>query len=107
MSKSMEVRNQYRIAEWSELITEQSSSGLNVREFCVQQGISEQAYYYGLRKMRQQVVDKLPQLVAFEPPSPDYTSATSIKIYYCGATFEVPTHNSAVLTTVLSALKGL
>jgi len=107
MSRSMEVRNQYRAAEWAELIARRSASGLSVREFCVQQGISEQAYYYRLRKLRQQVAEKLPQLVAFELPAPDCTAGASIKIHYCGATLEVPLHNSATLTTVLTALKGL
>ena len=69
-----EVREQVRIQEWMELIRERNSSGMTIREWCQSKGLSENQYYYWLRKIRKtactalesrddlafQVQDKLP-----------------------------------------------
>ena len=47
-----EVRDQVRIQEWMELIKERNSSGMTIREWCRIKGLSENQYYYWLRKIR-------------------------------------------------------
>ena len=47
-----EVRDQVRIQEWVELIKERNASGMTIREWCESKGLSENQYYYWLRKIR-------------------------------------------------------
>ena len=47
-----EVRDHVRIQEWVELIKERSASGMTIRDWCESKGLSENQYYYWLRKIR-------------------------------------------------------
>ena len=47
-----EVRDHVRIQEWVELIKERNASGMTIREWCESKGLSENQYYYWLRKIR-------------------------------------------------------
>lgn len=44
---------QIRIAEWASIIKACKSSGLKVDEYCRQNNISRDAYYYWLRKVKE------------------------------------------------------
>ena len=48
------------MAKWSRLISEQKNSGLTIRDFCRQHDLSWHAYYYWLKKIREQIVSELP-----------------------------------------------
>ena len=43
---------QYRLNQWAAIIQSRVESGMRVRDFCDQHGLSENAYYYWLRKVR-------------------------------------------------------
>lgn len=47
------------MAKWSRLISEQKNSGLTIRDFCRQHDLSWHAYYYWLKKIREQIVSEL------------------------------------------------
>ena len=47
-----EVRDQVRIQEWMQLIRERNDSGMTIKEWCRSKGLSENQYYYWLRKIR-------------------------------------------------------
>jgi hypothetical protein len=47
-----EVRDQVRIQEWVELIKERNASGMTIRKWCEFKGLSENKYYYWLRRIR-------------------------------------------------------
>ena len=47
-----EVRDQVRIQEWMQLIRERNDSGMTIKEWCETKGLSENQYYYWLRKIR-------------------------------------------------------
>ena len=47
-----EVREQVRMQEWTELIRERNDSGMTIKEWCESKGLSENQYYYWLRKIR-------------------------------------------------------
>ena len=44
---------QIRIAEWASVIKDCKASGLKVDEYCQQNNISRDAYYYWLRKVKE------------------------------------------------------
>ena len=43
---------QYRLDQWAAIIRSRIESGMRVKDFCSQHEISENAYYYWLRKIR-------------------------------------------------------
>lgn len=46
------VAAEYRLSQWMHVIQEQQSSGLNIKEFCQEKGMSRHAYFYWRRKLR-------------------------------------------------------
>lgn len=52
-----EARKLANITEWQKVITEQKNSGLSVRMWCQQSGMSEQQFYYRLRYVRRALLD--------------------------------------------------
>lgn len=47
------VKKELRLQEWAAQIEAQQQSGLTVRSWCEQNGISAKTYYYRLRKVRE------------------------------------------------------
>ena len=88
MGEVLAVRDAYRAQEWAMLIHECFASGLTKREFCQQRGISEESFYYWLKKLRMQMVGAAaPQLVQLEPlPAKD----SILEIHYRGAEMKLP-----------------
>ena len=50
-----EYKAEYRLSQWNEIIREQKQSGKNVREWCSEHGMTTNAYYYRLRRVRKSV----------------------------------------------------
>ena len=70
MADVLAVRDEHRTQNWAMLIQECNNSGLSKREFCPQRGISEQNFYYCLRKLRSHMAEAAsPQPVQLEPPA--------------------------------------
>ncbi len=88
MGEVLAVRDAYRAQEWAMLIQECIASGLTKREFCQQRGISEESFYYWLKKLRMQMVGAAaPQLVQLEPlPTKD----SILEIHYRRAEMKLP-----------------
>ena len=42
----------YRLQHWAGIMQKQKESGLNIKSFCEEFGVSEQRYYYWQRKLR-------------------------------------------------------
>ena len=53
--KVTEYKAEYRLSQWNEMIREQKQSGKNVREWCSEHGVTTNAYYYRLRRVRESV----------------------------------------------------
>lgn len=53
------ISNNVRMQKWITIIDECSKSELPVKTWCNQNDISEQSYYYWLKKIRTQVVQKV------------------------------------------------
>ena len=60
MDKVTFVKSQLKLEHWRRLIAECQSSGMQVKQWCAQNGISKDQYYYWLRKVREISVDNLP-----------------------------------------------
>ena len=55
------IRQQVKINQWKNLIMECRNSGIPVRQFCGEHNLSWHAYYYWLRKIREQLAANLTQ----------------------------------------------
>lgn len=53
-----EVKRQARLSEWHRRIQEQQSSGQTVKDWCGQQGCGEGQYYYWLRLVRNETINR-------------------------------------------------
>lgn len=57
-----------RLAQWAGIIKEQKQSGLTVKDWCSQNGITKDAYYYWQQKLRKEVYAAIkPQEPIFAP----------------------------------------
>lgn len=59
---TQEVKNYYSLQKWTSLIQECRASGLPVRQWCSQNGIFEESYYYWLKKVRLTSLENLPYI---------------------------------------------
>lgn len=51
-----EVVQSVRDQNWAAMIREQKASGLTIRQWCADNNISENCYYYRLRRIREQLI---------------------------------------------------
>ena len=65
MDKITQVKIQYRMEQWVQLIKEFQASGLSVKSWCRQNDIKESAYYYWLKRIRREACAQ--QLPAVQP----------------------------------------
>lgn len=52
-----EIKESVQISQWQREIEERQASGMRVDEWCVQQGISKNTYYYRLRRVREHLCE--------------------------------------------------
>ena len=107
------------MAKWSRLISEQKNSGLTIRDFCRQHDLSWHAYYYWLKKIREQIVSELPSGSAEQQPvydklpasMPEPTRAAAddiVTIQLMGITIRMPAASSqATIIKFITAVKGM
>ena len=55
MDKVTFVKSQLKLEHWRKLIAECQSSGMQVKQWCAQNEISKDQYYYWLRKVREKL----------------------------------------------------
>ena len=99
-----EIKSKVSLQEWQQRIHDCRSSGMSVKAWCQQNGISTGSYYFHLRKIRESVLEEN-QIIPLEPPKP--VSSTDIRIESAGITITLPeTVTPEQLAAVLSALKS-
>lgn len=54
-----ESTKEVRLAQWSEMIIARNNSGLSVRDWCRQNGISEKTFHYRQKKVREQLYGEI------------------------------------------------
>lgn len=63
---------QIRLNEWTETFKDRSSSGMTIVEYCQAHGLSINAYYYWLRKVRTSVLESQNiEFVELQDPKPE------------------------------------
>lgn len=55
-----QVKKQYRLQQWAQIICERNSSGLTIHAFCQERGISKNVYFYWLKQIREVACQSLP-----------------------------------------------
>ena len=104
MESVIQVRNEYRKQQWTQIIRECQNSGLSNKEYCRQHGIAEKTYYYWLRKLRAEAAEGMPQIVEMEPPAME----DKVYIRFRGAELTLPAGTEVeAIAAVLRSLQQL
>ena len=99
-----EIKSKVSMQEWQQRVLDCQNSGMSVKAWCQQNGISTGSYYFHLRKIRESVLEEN-QIIPLEPPKP--VSSTGIRIESAGITITLPeTVTPEQLAAVLSVLKS-
>lgn len=71
--------HQLRLNEWTARFADQKASGLKVKDWCEQNSISHDAYYYWKRRLKDQLMDQmLPEIVPISMADPTATVPTVV-----------------------------
>ena len=62
------VKHQMKLREWAEQIEARRASGMTVQNWCAENGMSVKTYYYHLRKVREQCMETVPEIVPLTMP---------------------------------------
>ena len=99
-----EIKSKVSLQEWQQRVLDCQNSGMSVKAWCQQNGISTGSYYFHLRKIRESVLEEN-QIIPLEPPKA--VSSTGIHIESAGITITLPENTAPEqLTAVLTALKS-
>ena len=82
-----EIKSKVSIDEWRQRIIACQSSGMSVKAWCRENGVTTSSYYHYLRKIRESVLEEN-QLVSIEKPSS--VSSDGIRIESAGITVTLP-----------------
>ena len=107
--KINEVKREYQLQEWSGMLRERKESGLSVRAWCLEHGITEHVYYYRLRKLRQAACLALEQAqpvqlaeVPLAPKEPERQA--KLRLTTGAGTLEITDANCETLELVLRVM---
>ena len=107
--KISEVKQEYQLQQWSGMLRERQESGLSVKDWCQEQGISEHSYYYRLRRLRQMACNALEQAQPIQlaevplAPKAEETHA-KLRLTTKAGTLEIMDADRSVLDQVLRAM---
>ena len=55
MNEIARIKNEVRLKQWAEMVRQRNESGLNVLQWCRQNGINQKIYYYRLNRVRKAI----------------------------------------------------
>lgn len=100
---------QVRMNGWAAMVKARNESGMTIREWCEENGISEHAYYYRLRQLRQTALKTMSGSSAEEKETPfvhiqkpDSLNGVSVRIRHGDTVIEIDNQASE---SVLNFLK--
>jgi hypothetical protein len=118
MSKAKNLTKQYRLEQWTSIIQERIKSGKRVEEWCTENNISRDAYYYWLRKVKLAAAmntapepPQLPRVVQLIPPAPvseTHSTGTAIILKINDISLEIQgCASDAIIEKTLKALRNI
>ena len=113
---------QAKLKNWSLRISDQKASGLSVTEWCSQNDVSKNMFFYWKRKLKDEVVTQmLPEIVPLTMPTPvptvsekscttctTFKPTTCARIYINGISIEIDSSASdSFITTLIKAVRNV
>ena len=107
--KPSEVKQEYQMQLWSSMIQERQASGLSIKNWCAERGLSENTYYYRLRRLREAACTTLENMqkstIAELPLAPKEDLSAQIRITTkTGTVVEISNAGAGVLEQILMVL---
>ena len=102
------VAKEVKFAQWNALVQECMSSGLKVKDWCLQNNISKDAYYYWLRKVREVACDSMETSFARVPDQcipQSYHSAFSTELTISIGSITISINSSTPLHLIESVIR--
>ena len=110
MEQSLQVMSsQERLENWTTRIMACRSSGMTVRAWCRENGLSEKTYYYWQRRLFQTLSEqqKVHETAFAEVTPPVCSGSVAVTVRIAGAVADIhPGADSATVETVLRILKS-
>lgn len=105
-----EGKRQYRLQEWNAMVQDRAASGLSIKAWCMEHGISENVYYYRLKMLRKAACAAFEQV--HEPALAELPVATKssnsapaqIRITMKAGTVEISNVGAEMLAQVLKVM---
>ena len=82
------MKQQMKLREWAEQIEARRASGMTVQSWCAENGMNVKTYYYHLRKVREQCMETVPEIVPLTMPQQTKEQAVPSVV----ETVSVPAH---------------
>lgn len=100
------VKREYQMQQWKRIFQERQESGLTVKAWCTEREISENSYYYHLKKYRRAACNMLesgqPDCLAEIPLKPEAASAhAQLRLTTSAGTLEISDADPDVLRQIL------
>ena len=99
------VKQQRKLSEWAERVSACRSSGLSVKTWCRENGISEQTYYKWQRRLYELAQEEREGCFAEITPIRRTPGSIAVTVQIGGA--ELAVHNGADAATVEAVLRAV
>lgn len=113
--KVNQLTNEINIQKWSKLIEECRNSNVTVKEWCNENGIKRQQYYYWQKKICNSLCESIPKVKKLESSSnlpsfaeiklPTQNISNDIALSISINNISIQVHNNACENTIAAALK--
>ena len=108
MNEIAKVKNEVKLAQWTEMVKSRNESGLTVTDWCKQNGINLKTYYYRLKRLRQAVCNEIEQhdIVHIESPTGTEIAAEKIELSVGDVKISLPDNfNEDTLRRLIGVLR--
>ena len=58
---TQKIATEYRLSQWAGIVQQRLDSGKNIKDFCEDEGINRNTYFYWQRKLREAACKSLPE----------------------------------------------
>jgi hypothetical protein len=104
------VTTEYRLAQWSKVMEARQASGLSIKAYCAQAGISSNTYFYWQEKLRIQASKEMSVVpngwARLSEAPPSVKSSIVVEINGCRISVDSET-DTELLAKVCRTLRGL